>query len=178
MRRAIRVMPSGSWSGPAASVTLAFDARHRRRIRMFDDSGEAFLLDLPDAVLLADGDGLALEAGGVIAVKAAPEPVAEIKCPDAETAARISWHIGNRHTPLQVLAGGRLRILDDHVLVAMVEGLGAEVSRLQAPFAPEGGAYANAAGHGHHHDHGDHDHDHDHGHHLGAGGGARHGGNH
>lgn len=189
MRRAISVMPSGSWNGGvSATVTLAFDERHRRRIRMIDDAGEPFLLDLPDAVQLADGDGLALEGGGVIAVKAAPEPVAEIRCRDAETAARIAWHIGNRHTPLQVLAEGRLRIRDDHVLVAMVEGLGATVARLSAPFEPEGGAYANAASqgtghrhghnHNHHHDHGhDHHHDHEHGHSHGhaAGGAHRHG---
>jgi urease accessory protein len=109
-----------------------------------------------------DGDGLALDDGGFIAVKAAPEPVVEIRYKDAEIAARIAWHIGNRHTPLQVLAEGRLRIRDDHVLVAMVEGLGAEVARLSAPFEPEGGANANASqSHAHGHGHGD-DHDHDH----------------
>lgn len=161
MLRAINVKPSGSWNAaPAATVTLAFDARHRRRIRMTDDEGRVFLLDLPDAVLLGDGDGLELEGGGVIAVQAAAEPVAEIQCGDAEMAARIAWHIGNRHTPLQVLAGGRLRILDDHVLVAMVEGLGATVTRLMAPFEPEGGAYAPGSRHGHHQGHG---HVHDHG---------------
>ena len=163
MLRAINVKPSGSWDeSPAATVTLAFDERHRRRIRMTDDDGRPFLLDLADAVLLGDGDGLELEDGGVIAVKAAVEPVADIHCADAETAARIAWHIGNRHTPLQVLAGGVLRIRDDHVLVAMVEGLGAVVTRATAPFAPEGGAYASSQGQGHGNGHG---HNHGQGHH-------------
>ncbi len=70
----------------------------------------------------------------------------------AETA-RIAWHIGNRHIPLQVLRDGSLRIRDDHVLVEMIEGLGAHVHRRMAPFAPEGGAYSENARHHHGHDH-------------------------
>lgn len=167
MHRAIDVKPSGQWAGTAsASITLSFDDRHKRRIRMVDDGGEAFLLDLPDAVLLGEGDGLVLDSGAVIAVHAAPEPVADIVCRDAEHAARIAWHIGNRHTAIQVLAGGNLRIADDHVLVAMAEGLGGAVLRHTAPFQPEPGAYApeqrNDHGHGHGHDR--HSHGHAHGH--------------
>lgn len=164
MQRAFEVKPRGTWCPPAGrslgarSVTLAFDERHRRRIRMTDDDGAAFLLDLPDAVLLADGDGLVLEDGTMIAVHAADEAVADIHCDDAATVARIAWHIGNRHTPLQVLESGALRIHDDHVMVEMVQGLGASVTRLSAPFEPEGGAYAagHGVGHGGGHGHGDH----------------------
>jgi urease accessory protein len=162
MRRAIDVRPSGQWNLAAliTTVTLPFDERHRRRIRMTDDRGEDFLLDLSEAALLCEGDGLALDEGGFIRVCAAEEPVADIHCGNAEQAARIAWHIGNRHTPVQVLPGGTLRIRDDHVLVAMVEGLGATVERTKAPFAPEPGAYAKT-GHSHEHDH-DHDHRHSH----------------
>jgi urease accessory protein len=72
--------------------------------------------------------------------------------------ARFAWHIGNRHAPVQVLSDGSLRIRDDHVLVAMLEGLGASVVRRRAPFSPEPGAYARNGhdkghGHGHGHDH-------------------------
>jgi len=152
VQRAIDVKPSGTWSGDSArSITLPFEDRHRRRIRMTDDAGSGFLLDLPDAVLLVGGDGLVLEDGGMITVLAAPEPVADIHCDDQVMAARIAWHIGNRHTPVQVLDDGTLRIHDDHVMVHMVEGLGAQVTRHKAPFEPEGGAYAS--GHGHSHDH-------------------------
>lgn len=161
MRRVIDVKPKGSWSGEGAlSVTLPFADRHRRRIRMTDDAGDPFLLDLADAVLLADGDGLVLDTGGMITVRAAAEPVADIQCHDAAHAARVAWHIGNRHIAIQVLDGGRLRIADDHVLVAMVEGLDARVLRHTAPFQPEPGAYAQA--HGQPHDHG-HRHGHPHG---------------
>lgn len=152
MRRACRRHGPGDWprAAEAATVTLAFDDRHKRRFRLRDDSGEVFLLDLPSAVLLGDGDGLALEDGRYVRVVAAPEPVADLPCATKTEAARLAWHIGNRHVPLQVLEDGGLRIRDDHVLVAMLEGLGATVRRHTAPFAPEGGAYAEA-GHAHAH---------------------------
>lgn len=152
MRRVTAVKPAGQWSEAAASVTLAFDDRHRRRIKLTDDDGGDFLLDLAKATRLEDGDGLVLEAGGIIAVAAADEDVLDIACANAAEAARIAWHIGNRHTPIQVLPGGGLRIAYDHVLEAMISGLGGRCERNRAPFAPEPGAYAahaHAGGHEH-----------------------------
>lgn len=151
MRRATTHIKRGGW--PAADlvgeVTLDYEDRHRRRRSMTDDAGEAFLLDLPTAVRMADGDGLALEGGGVLAVKAADEAVADLFCADAQATARLAWHIGNRHLALQVLPGGGLRIRDDHVIVAMAEGLGARAERRVAPFAPVTGAYDEGHGHAH-----------------------------
>ncbi len=163
MRRAIAVVPRGSWpeSETVATATLAYHDRHRRRVRMTMDDGHAFLLDLPRAAVLQDGDGLALEGGGCIRVRAAVEAVADVFCLSPDLAARIAWHIGNRHVPVQIIANGVLRILDDHVLVEMARGLGARVVCHRAPFAPEPGAYAEANDHGHDHDHGQgvrHDH--------------------
>lgn len=154
MRRAVEFLPAGGWpeSDLVGTVTLAFNDRHRRRIRMTDDKGEAFLLDLADAVRLADGDGLKLEDGGIIRVTAAAEPVADVTCATAEECVRVAWHMGNRHTAIQILSSLSLRIQDDHVLVHMVEGLGGEVSRIRAPFAPEPGAYA-AYAKSHNHEH-------------------------
>ena len=154
MRRATHIHRAGEWpaESAAATVTLAFDDRHRRRIRMTDDAGEPFLLDLPEAALMADCDGLALLDGGYIRVRAADEAVADIEGESPAHTARLAWHIGNRHTPVQVLPDGVLRIRDDHVLVAMAEGLGAKVVRRMAPFSPEPGAYAGG-GHAHAHDH-------------------------
>jgi urease accessory protein len=143
MRRAIAVRPKGNWlqEQAADTVTLAFLDRHRRRIRLVADSGEAFLLDLPRAAHLAEGDGLELNDGGFIAVRAAPERVLEITAADRAGLLRIAWHLGNRHLPLQV-AGERLRVRDDHVIAEMVVGLGGHITRLDAPFDPEIGAYA------------------------------------
>ncbi len=128
-------------------------------MQLTTDEGEALVLDLPQAVVLADGDGLMLEAGDFVAVRAAPEDVVEITAPNPDLLLRLAWHIGNRHFPAQILAD-RILIRDDHVMVDMVEGLGGRVHRVRVPFNPEGGAYAHAAG-GHGHDHG-HDHDHHH----------------
>jgi urease accessory protein len=150
MRRAVRVAAAGSWPGDAAAarLTLAYDDRHRRRIVLDADDGAPVLLDLDRAMVLADGDGLALEDGGWIEVRAACEPVIEARGKDAAATARLAWHLGNRHTPVQVLADGTLRLRDDPVLAAMLEGLGADVRQCRAPFDPERGAYAGGRRHG------------------------------
>jgi urease accessory protein len=142
MRRAIAVHRRGAWPEEAAldTVTLAYVDRHRRRIRLVADSGEAYLLDLPRAHHIAQGDGLELEGGDFIRVRAAAEPVLEIKGEDPAALLRIAWHLGNRHLPLQV-AGDRLRIRADHVIAEMIVGLGGRITRLEAPFDPETGAY-------------------------------------
>ena len=124
--------------------------------------GLEFLLDLPDAVMLRSGDALQLEDGRLVEVVAAPEPLAEVRAGDPATLARLAWHIGNRHLPVQIMAKS-LRIRRDHVIADMLRGLGAKVIEIDAPFDPEGGAYAShVATQGH--DHHDHDHDHDQGH--------------
>jgi urease accessory protein len=159
MRRVEHVEPAGAWprGNARATVTLAYDDRHRRRVRLVADDGCEFLLDLAEAVVLRDGDGLRLDDGTWLAVRAADEQVCDIACPTPEALARIAWHLGNRHLPVQVLERG-LRIRDDHVIIAMLEGMGAAVTRCTAPFDPEGGAYAR--GHGHGHSHGAHAHHH------------------
>jgi urease accessory protein len=160
--RATSIKAAGTWSGGIAdSVVLDYDDRHRRRVSMKGTRGLSFLLDLPDATALRSGDALALEDGRLIEVVAAPEPLLEIRCTDPLHLARIAWHLGNRHVPTQLLAKS-LRIRRDHVLEEMLRGLGARMIGIEAPFDPEGGAYAFAASDdGHHHDH-SHHHEHDH----------------
>ncbi|MEK9283140.1 MULTISPECIES: urease accessory protein UreE [unclassified Bradyrhizobium] len=161
---------------PADTVVLDFDDRHRRRMAMTGTRGLEFLLDLENAVALRGGDALELEDGRLIEVVAEPEPLLEIRGRDPHHLIRVAWHLGNRHLPTQIMAKS-LRIRRDHVIETMVKGLGARVIEIEAPFDPEGGAYADAAhahdhAHGHdahahhdhghhHHDHGDHHHDHD-----------------
>jgi urease accessory protein len=142
MRRAIAVHRRGAWPEEAAldTVMLAYVDRHRRRIRLVADSGEAYLLDLSRAHHLVDGDGLELDCGGYLSVRAAPEPVFEIEAAEPADLLRIAWHLGNRHLPLQV-AGARVRIRADHVIAEMVAGLGGRITRQEAPFDPETGAY-------------------------------------
>ncbi|RFB79197.1 urease accessory protein UreE [Methylovirgula sp. 4M-Z18] len=161
MVRATQVLARGSWHQDAAdSVVLEFDDRHRRRVAMKGVRGVEFLLDLPEAFMLRSGDGLALEDGRVVEVVAAPEALLEIRCATPTDLTRVAWHLGNRHLPVQVL-NNKLRIRADHVIEEMLKGLGAKVVAIEAPFDPEGGAYAG--GHDDH-EHGHHDHDHHHGH--------------
>lgn len=147
--RARAILRAGTWD-PAREVDrvlIDFDRRHRRRIVLRTGHGQELLLDLPHAARLRDGDGLELEGGGVIRVRAQPEPLLEIRARTPADLARIAWHLGNRHLPMQIL-GTRLRIRADHVIEAMVRGLGGQVTSVKAPFDPEAGAYAG----GHHHD--------------------------
>ncbi|MCR6631901.1 MAG: urease accessory protein UreE [Magnetospirillum sp.] len=143
MRRAASIRPAAQVDPSEAfgTVTLTAHDRHRRRIRMVDDGGAEFLLDLPNAAYLRDGDGLVLDGGGLILVRAAAEEVADIHARTPELAVRIAWHVGNRHVPVQVLPDGALRLQDDPVLLAMLEGLGARIVRHSGPFQPEPGAY-------------------------------------
>src|SRR5215472_14815364 len=134
---------SGCWPKheAAGTVTLYFEERHRRRIRLVTDQGEEVLLDLPKAVAMADGDGLWLQDGRWLKVQAAAEPVVEVSHRDPEQLARLAWHLGNRHLPTQI---GRavLSIRPDHVIEAMLEGFGADLVRVRTVFQPEGGAYS------------------------------------
>lgn len=152
------VRPSGTWEVASAAdeVLLDFDGRHRRRHMMTGEGGLSFLLDLPRAVALRDGDGLELSDGRVVRVKSASERLIEIGAADMGALMRIAWHVGNRHLPTQLM-GDRLRIRYDHVIEEMVQGLEGKTEVVEAPFDPEGGAFGH--GGGHHHDHHHHDHD-------------------
>jgi urease accessory protein len=177
MIRATEVLGQHRWSEPPAdTVVLDFDDRHRRRMVMTGTRGLEFLLDLENAVALRSGDALVLEDGRLVEVVAAPERLLEIRGSDPHHLVRLAWHLGNRHLPTQI-TGKALRIRHDHVIEAMVKGLGARIIEIEAPFDPEGGAYAghaHAAAETHHHaadahsshHRGSHDHGHDqhHGH--------------
>ena len=146
------IVPAGTWDPKLEIdyVLIDYDSRFRRRIVLTTVSGAEVLIDLAEAVRLRDGDGLVTASGGVICVRAQPEPLLEIHAHDEGELVRIAWHLGNRHLPVQLL-GDRIRIRSDHVIKAMVEGLGGHVDAIEAAFDPEAGAYA---GGGHRHSHG------------------------
>lgn len=151
MKRALRLERNGAWPRDRArgTVTLAYDDRHRRRVRLATDAGEAFLLDLPRAAVLDAGDGLALDDGFWIEVRPAAEKLIEVRAAHPELLTRLAWHIGNRHVPAEI-ARDHIRLRDDPVLADMLRGLGANVTAIEAPFTPERGAYDQAP-HDHHH---------------------------
>jgi len=115
---------------------------------MTSDNGIEFLLDLPEAQLLRQGDGLLLEDGRVIEVLAAPEELYEVRGRNARHLTALSWQIGNRHLAAQIL-DDRILIRRDTVIGTMLEGLGATITEISAPFDSEGGAYGDHAGHHH-----------------------------
>ena len=123
-------------------VTLDLDARRKRRQTLTGEGGTSFLADLPAVPSLKDGDGFRLESGQVIEVRAAPEALMEVCPSDPTDIARIAWHLGNRHLPVQFV-GDVIRLRVDHVIQAMLQKLGADVHPIQAPFDPEGGAYGH-----------------------------------
>ena len=142
-----KVLGQHRWTQSAAdTVVLDFDDRHRRRMAMTGTRGLEFLLDLENAVALRGGDALVLEDGRLIEVVAAAEPLLEIRGADPLHLVRVAWHLGNRHLPTQIMPKG-LRIRRDHVIEAMVKGLGARIIEIEAPFDPEGGAYASSHAH-------------------------------
>ena len=159
MLRIMHVAKAGSWPTADAreTFTLSYEERYRRRALFRTKSGEDCLLDLPRPVLLEDGDGLQLPGGGFILVRADLEPVIEVRASSPAVLCRLAWHLGNRHLPAEIKPG-RILIRPDHVIQAMLEGLGARLKAVRQPFNPEGGAYAAPSGehapeHAHEHDH-------------------------
>lgn len=150
-------------------LQLPFETRQKSRFRATLVSGEEVGVMLPRGEILRGGDWVTTSDGRIIEVIAQPENVLHVEAGTSNALARIAYHLGNRHVPVEV-GDGYLRLGDDHVLERMLEGLGAKVSRTVAPFEPEAGAYGGAGHehgaakiHDHHHDqHHDHAHDHDH----------------
>ncbi|MDB5406377.1 MAG: urease accessory protein UreE [Rhodospirillales bacterium] len=155
MERVTEIAAAGTWPPEAERdcITLAHHDRHRRRLAMTATGGTEFLLDLPATATLHHGDGLKLSGGAYVRVVAAPEDLLEVTAASPAALARLAWHLGNRHLAAQI-GGGRILIRADHVIAEMLQGLGAGVRPISAPFDPESGAYDSAATH--------HDHDHHH----------------
>jgi urease accessory protein len=151
MRHVGGIADAGSWdrAREVDRVVLDADDRLRRRIVLTTEKGMSVLLDFAEPVMLHDGDGLVLDDGSVVIVAGQAEQLVEVNAKAPVDFVRLAWHIGNRHTDLQVV-GDTLRIRRDHVLEDMLRGLGARLTPIEAPFDPEPGAY----GHGHSHDHG------------------------
>ena len=159
-------------------LELPFEARQKSRFKAKLASGEEVDAMLPRGEILRGGDLVTASDGRVIEVASQPEKLLHIESEKPADLAKIAYHLGNRHVPVEV-GDGFLRIAEDQVLERMMQGLGAKVSRVTAPFEPQAGAYGGM-GHEHGaaktHDHPDddhdhhghdrgHDHDHDHDHH-------------
>ncbi|RVC27668.1 urease accessory protein UreE [Mesorhizobium sp. M7A.F.Ca.CA.004.04.2.1] len=152
--RAVSVLSAGNAGTtlPSGRAILAHDERHLRRRAIELADGSKVLVDLPEPVALNDGDRLVLEDGGHVEIIAAPEEGYDIRARDGVHLAELAWHIGNRHLAASIEAG-RILILRDHVIKAMLEGLGATVADVSEPFKPVRGAYSGHGGQSHDHGH-------------------------
>ena len=150
MKRGWAIRRAGFWNPADAVDSVVLDAgdRHRRRIMLKGARGTDFLLDLDEAVALRDGDGIMLDDGGIVLVAGQAEPLAEVAVRTPLALVQLAWHLGNRHTDVQIV-GDRIRIRRDHVLEQMAAGLGGTVTTIEAPFDPEAGAPHGHRGHDH-----------------------------
>ncbi|CAB3776553.1 Urease accessory protein UreE [Paraburkholderia caffeinitolerans] len=132
----------------APTLTLAYDARCKSRFAATLDSGEEVGVVLPRGTVLRDGDMLVADDGGLVRVIAAPQSVLLVRAPERLTLTRAAYHLGNRHTPVEV-GIDELKLEADPVLEDMLKRLGAQVERAELPFQPEAGAYGGGHRHGH-----------------------------
>ena len=151
--RANSFLRAGAWTGAAFDVAvLDHQERHvRRRVLRLAHEDEV-LVDFPAAVSLEHGDALVMEDGRLAEIISAEEDLLEVTTHSAAELSQLCWHIGNRHLAAQI-GDGRILILRDHVIKAMLEGLGAHVREVFEPFQPMRGAYSGQ-GHQHGHSHG------------------------
>jgi urease accessory protein len=147
------------------TVILDYAQRSAQAITVTGVNGTAIMLELHPPARLRTDDLLVLDDGGLVEVVAAPEPLIEARAADVAALARLAWHLGDRHVPVQLLPN-RIRTSRDAGVEALLTSLGAKIAMIEAPFEPEGGAYqsSHAHDHDHAHDHGHHSHGHDHKH--------------
>jgi urease accessory protein len=145
MKRACEIKLGGGLVHEAIDcVLLDADERHRRRAVLTGERGTRFLLDLPHACVLRDGDGLVLDDDTIVRVASRSEPLAELRTLAALDLLKLAWHLGNRHAKVQILEQ-RLWIRRDHVLEDLARELGATVTHMVAPFEPERGAHRHVS---------------------------------
>ncbi|QQE92603.1 urease accessory protein UreE [Providencia rettgeri] len=162
MKKFIKVIDNHEAPDMHLSLCLTMDERTKSRLKVTLSDGQEAGLFLPRGTILKEGDVLATETGEFVTIEAAKEQVSTVYSDDPLLLARVCYHLGNRHVPLQIEAGW-CRYFHDHVLDDMARGLGATVSVGLEKYQPEPGAYGGSSG-GHHHHHHQHDHDEHHHH--------------
>jgi urease accessory protein len=161
----IKVLEHAPASAKAThTLTLSYDARTKARFMAVSDQGLKLGVQLARGRTLRGGDKLLATDGTVIEVLASAETVSRVELSDSLLLARICYHLGNRHVPLEIGAGF-CQFQHDHVLDDMVVGLGGHVQVVAAAFEPESGAYHSHAKGENAHEHGSAQvHSHSHGH--------------
>jgi len=162
MPRAIRVVAAAERGDRPVADTLILDYAQRgaQTLSLAGVKGGPYDIDLPAPARLRTDDLLELDDGRLLEVVAAAEPLLEARVTDLTGLTRLAWQLGDRHVPVQILTN-RLRVRREPALETLLAALGAKTTAIEAPFEPEGGAYASTHAHGYGHGHHDHHH-HDH----------------
>jgi urease accessory protein len=160
--RAVTRVAHGA-AAPAAIDTLILTSSERRaqRATLRGSKGTEVIFDFSEPIALRTDDLVMLETGEAVEIVAAAEPLLEVRA-DLSTLARLAWALGDRHLPVQIFAN-RIRLHRDAAAERLIAAVGARSTSIEAPFEPEGGAYAGHSIDDHTHDHDGHDH-HGHGH--------------
>ncbi len=137
-----------------AALVLELDHEQRRRSRFVTAllDGTQVGIALPRGTPLTTGDWLSSGNGEVALVRAANEALSVAETADDYVLLRAAYHLGNRHTPLQ-LELRKLYYPHDPVLDQLCEKLGLKVSLASCPFFPE--VLLAAHSHANHADHSD-----------------------
>lgn len=141
------------------SISLDQDTRKKARIKGETDGGQAIGIFMERGHPLLVGEILKTECGLLIEIKGEKEPVSTAIATDWLSFSKVCYHLGNRHTSLQI---GELwvRFKPDHVLEELAENYGLTINNSPAIFEPENGAYGgHGKSHGHKHSH-DNQHEH------------------
>lgn len=164
MPRATTIIAAHDARGLAAADSVLLDHTQRAGGTLSVATVKGQALNFAFQGRLHHDDVIALDDGSYVEVVARPEALLEARAADVSALARIAWHLGDRHIPVQLLPN-RIRALREPATEELLKALGAKVTPLEAPFEPEGGAYEVPSGHDHHHGH-EHHQDHEHHHHA------------
>lgn len=124
------------------SITLDQDTRKKARIKGKTDGGKDIGIFMERGHPLLVGEVLKTECGLFIEIKGQAEPVSTAIATDWLTFCKVCYHLGNRHTSLQI---GELwvRFKPDNVLEELAEKYGLTIDHTPTIFEPENGAYNN-----------------------------------
>lgn len=131
-------------------LLLDQDTRKKARIKSKTAGGLDIGIFIERGNPLKIGEILESECGQLIEVKGQAESVATAIANDWLTFSKVCYHLGNRHTTLQI---GELwvRFKPDHVLEELAQMFGLNIEHHDAIFEPEQGAYGTYT-HKHSHD--------------------------
>ena len=148
--RATKYIPASDAKGVETSgaLSLSHDERHIRRKLLHFVNGDMIMVDLKEPVHLLEGDVLEAENGEYFLIHAANEPLYSVTANTPLELTQLAWHLGNRHQAVEIKENTIL-LSRDPVIRAMLEGLGATIEEIEAPFQPLHGAYHDHAGHHH-----------------------------